>query len=94
MFLLIQPSIIVDDVAITMYGSALQRKYKNMWPLYNSRLPSVKSKSYLLIEMLNITVPGILPSTHTHTALETARQNIHASDSWSDQTAYILFTSY
>lgn len=56
---------IVNKVAIKLYRFALQSKYKNMLPSYNSRLHSVKLKSYLLIEVSNITVPGILPSIQT-----------------------------
>lgn len=87
---------IVDDDAIKMYGSALQSKYKNMWPPYNSRLlPSVKPKCYCLIEVLNITVPGILPSTQTHTALQSSRQNLCVVRQlvWGLYTTYILLMS-
>jgi len=68
---------IVNNVAIKMYGSALQRKYKSVLSSYKSRLiPSVKSKSYLLIEVFSITVPSMLPSIQTHTALQTSRQHL------------------
>lgn len=86
---------IVNNVAITMYRSAQQSKYNNTWPSYNNRLPSVKPKSHLLIEVLNITVPGILPGIHTSrlTLVYKHQGKIYVwSDSWYE--AYIPSTSY